>query len=100
MRALAVVLVLLSLACSKKPEPAKVGTDVGDINADTQNLQEASAAVNEVLRLADDCEAARPLFGEARRKLEEAGRNVRTTVGTVSLDALRSQLANVERNCP
>jgi hypothetical protein len=98
-RATAAVL-LSGLALGCQPEPAKVGTDVGRAAADTETLRVASAAVNEVLRLSHDCDAARPLIAEAKAKLQETEPHVRTTTGRATLEALRAQLANIETNCP
>jgi hypothetical protein len=82
-----------------KPESAQVGKDVGDATADTAVLRTASDAVNEVVRNAPDCEVARPLIPRANTSLDEAAKNVRTTTGRVTLDALRSQVKRVQEAC-
>ncbi|HEY7412844.1 MAG TPA: hypothetical protein VII13_19035 [Vicinamibacteria bacterium] len=89
---------LLAVAC--KQEPAQIGKDTANIAADAQTLRAAQTAVNDVLRAQSDCDAARPLIADAREALDEAGRRVRTAGGQATLDALRTQVANVDRVCP
>ena len=62
-------------------------------------LGDASAAVNEVIRVQDDCEAARPLIPAANAALETASERVRTVTGRTTLDGLKSQLRTIAQNC-
>lgn len=73
---------------------------MGDTAWDTQVLREASAAANDVVRNAADCEAARAIIPEAKVKLEAARPRLRTAAGRGSLDALRQQVGKVEELCP
>ena len=103
MRALvAVALVaLLGTACKEKELPKEgLGQDTADITADTSTLREAQGAVNEVIRNAGDCEAAKPHIAVAQSKLDDAARNIRTVSGRTTLEALQKQLRNVAENCP
>jgi hypothetical protein len=95
--------VLLAAACGGKKDepPAKdIGQQTADITADTQTLREANAAVNEVVRNATDCEAAKPAMAAADAKLDEVSPRVRTATGRQTLEALRSQVAKVKEVCP
>jgi hypothetical protein len=83
------------------PPPSKgLGDAMADTTWDTQVLREASAAANEVVRSAGDCEAVRPILAEAKAKLDEAAPRLRTAAGRTSLDALRKQVEKVEELCP
>jgi hypothetical protein len=98
--ALAVILgAAFGLGGCSKPESAQVGKDVGNVNADTATLRTASAAVNEVVRNAADCELARPLIPKANSSLDEAAKQIRTATGRATLDALRSQIRPVQEAC-
>jgi hypothetical protein len=87
---------------AKAPEDrAKdLGTAVGETAADTQALRVASDAVNSVVRNATDCEVAKPAIVEARTKLDEVDRALKTFTGKVTLDALRKQVDRVAEVCP
>lgn len=86
----------LSLAaCGGDP-----GKDAANVGSDTEVLREASAAVNEVVRQAGDCEAMRPGLEAARRSLDEAAQQIRTVTGQVTLDALRKRLDGLAEVCP
>ena len=76
-----------------------IGQQTADISSDTRVLGEAQAAVNDVLRVQDDCEAARPLIPKASTALDEAAGRVRTVTGRTTLDGLRSQLRAVAQSC-
>jgi CHASE3 domain sensor protein len=76
-----------------------IGQQTADITSDTRVLGEASAAVNEVIRVQDDCEAARPLIPKANAELEKASARVRTVTGRATLDSLKSQLRAISQNC-
>jgi hypothetical protein len=99
LRACVVILGAALLAGACKPESAQVGKDVGEASADTAVLKTASAAVNELLRVADDCEAARPELAKATAAVDEAARHLKTATGRATLDALRSQISKVQSAC-
>lgn len=100
-----VVLLAASVACGggppePTPPPARtLGEATADAAWDTQVLREASAASNEVVRNATDCDLARPIIGEARRKLNDAGTRVRTEAGRATLAALHKQVDRVADLC-
>jgi len=77
-----------------------IGQQTADISSDTRVLGEASAAVNDVLRVQDDCAAARPLIPNAKTALETASARVRTVTGRATLDSLKAQLRTIDVNCP
>jgi hypothetical protein len=77
-----------------------IGQQTADISSDTRVLGEASAAVNDVIRVQDDCDAARPLIPTANAALETASARIRTVTGKMTLDGLKSQLRNIAQNCP
>ena len=77
-----------------------IGDQTADITSDTRVLGDASAAVNAVLRVQDDCEQARPLLPAANDAVEKAAGQVRTPTGRTTLDGLRSQLRTIAQNCP
>ncbi len=76
-----------------------IGQQTADISSDTRVLGEASAAVNDVIRVQDDCELARPGIPKAQAALDEAAKRVRTIAGRASLDALRAQVRSLSQNC-
>lgn len=82
-------------ACGRDP-----GKDTANVVSDTEILREASAAVNEVVRQAGDCEAMKPGLEPARRSLDEAAGRVRTATGQATLDALRKRLDGLVEVCP
>jgi hypothetical protein len=102
LRHVALVAVLAFGACGKTEEPPKkdLGQQAADVAADTALMREASAAVNEVIRNATDCDAARAAIPAANAKLDEAERRVRTATGGTALDGLRQQVKRVEQLCP
>jgi hypothetical protein len=99
---LVLALAVLALGCDKKEDAAAkdIGQQTADITADTETLREANAAVNEVVRNAAECEAARPAVATANQKLDEAGGRVRTATGRQTLEALRVQVRRVSDLCP
>jgi hypothetical protein len=102
-RALAAVVLVaaLGIACKEKELPKEgLGQRTAEITADTSVLRDAQGAVNEVLRNAGDCDAARPHIAVARTKLSEAGAKIQTIAGRTTLDALQKQLNDVAQNCP
>lgn len=102
----AVLSALVVCGCGKAKggaEPEKksdLGTSAANVASDTALLREAQGAANEVLRNATDCDAARAALPEANRQLDEAAPKVRTPVGRQTLDALRTQVNTIARNCP
>jgi hypothetical protein len=89
----------LTCACGGSKEP-NIGEQAGAAIHDTQLMRAATAAVNEALANAADCEVAKPLVAQAQQKLDELEPQVATTTGRVALDALRSQLGRVAQACP
>ena len=77
-----------------------IGQQTADITSDTRVLADAQAAVNEVIRNQDDCEAARPAIPRANEELDKAAGLVRTTTGRTTLDGLRAQVRTIAQNCP
>jgi len=67
---------------------------------DEEILRKVGAAVNEVLRNASDCEAAKPLTTEAYQRIEDASREVTAPASRPTLDALKSQVDRVAQACP
>ena len=98
-----IVLVAVLAACGPVRQEEKrqrnIGDDTADIASDTRTLGEASAAVNEVIRVQDDCEQARPLVPKAQAALDEAGKRVRTIAGRASLDSMRAQVRGLAQAC-
>jgi hypothetical protein len=82
------------------PSPSGVGAQVKAIEMDTAALREANGVANEVIRMAGDCDAARPLIGPAQARLEEIGQRVKTSTGQQTLDALKKKVREVAENCP
>ena len=77
-----------------------IGQQTADISSDTRVLGEASGPVNDVIRVQDDCDAARPLIPKANAALETASARIRTVTGKATLDGLKSQLRTISQNCP
>ena len=105
MKARAWVLLAVALAgCGAvKDEESRqkdIGQQTADITSDTRVLGDASAAVNDVIRVQDDCDAARPLIPKAEAALRAATDRVRTVTGKTTLDGLKSQLRTIAQNCP
>jgi hypothetical protein len=95
---LMVALPWLAAGCEK--QESKVGKDAGNLVADTQVLEEAAAAANDVVRNASDCDAVKAALPETKRKLEDADKRVRTMTGRASLDSLKKQVTTVADACP
>jgi hypothetical protein len=87
-----------TVGCEKKE--SQFGKDAGNLVADTQVLEEAAAAANNVVRNASDCDAVKAALPETKRKLEEADKRVRTMTGRASLDSLKRQVTTVADACP
>jgi hypothetical protein len=98
-----VLVAVVAAACgavkNEEKRQRNIGDDTADIASDTRTLGEASAAVNEVIRVQDDCEQARPLVPKAQAALDEAGKRVRTVAGRASLDSLRAQVRGLSQAC-
>jgi hypothetical protein len=106
MRLHVAVAVLVASACGGRPAPTptpppvkSIGEATADIAWDTQVMREASDAANEVVRMAPDCDLARPLIAETRRKLNEAGTRLRTATAFATLAALHKQVDRVAELC-
>jgi len=102
-RSAAALLMVAALVagCKKaKDEPKDIGEQMRDVAADTQVMQDAQAAVNEVIRATSDCETAKPAIAAAIMKLDEAARHVRTAAANSTLDTLRKQVKQVQDLCP
>ena len=99
-----IVLAVAVAGCGAVKDEEKHQKDIGqqtaDISSDTRVLGDASAAVNEVIRVQDDCDAARPLIPAANAAVETASARVRTVTGKATLDGLKSQLRTIAQNCP
>jgi hypothetical protein len=96
-RALAVLVFspLLAVACENRREKA-----IQKINEDTEIIQKASAAVNEVIRNSTDCDTAKPLIPEAYKKIEEADKLVTAPATHATLGALKAQVDRIAQVCP
>ena len=97
---LAVALIGCGAVKDEESRQKDIGQQTADITSDTQVLGDASAAVNDLIRVQDDCEAARPLVPKANAALDTASARVRTVTGKATLDGLKSQLRNIDTNCP
>jgi len=107
----AVVLVcLLAWGCGRsETKPAQqppaqqqgsLGQQAGDTAHDTRVLQQATAAANEVIRAAGDCDAVKAALDGAQRALDAAAGEVRTATGRASLETLKRQVQEVAQACP
>src|SRR5688572_11277111 len=97
---LAVALVGCGAVKDEESRQKDIGQQTADISADTRVLGDASAAVNDVIRVQDDCDAAKPLIPKAEAALRTASDRVRTVTGRTTLDGLKSQLRTIAQNCP
>ncbi len=102
-RAWIVIAVAVLAACGgikqEEERQKSLGQQTADITSDTKTLEDASAAVNEVIRVQDDCEAAKPLIPRANAALETATARVRTVTGRTTLDGLRNQVRTIASAC-
>jgi len=92
------VLVLVAaatLACTDRRQEA-----IEQIDHDTEAIQEASGAVNAVIRSMTDCPTAKSLIPEARQRIEEARSVVKGPASRPTLDALEAQVDRVDQACP
>jgi len=97
MRQLLVVVLVgaAALACTDRRKEA-----IEQIDHDTEAIQKASGAVNEVIRNMTDCPTAKSLMPEARQRIEEARGEVKGPASRPTLDALEAQLDRVDQACP
>jgi hypothetical protein len=100
-----IVMALVLAACgigkpAPSPEPSGIGAQVKAMEQDTSLMREANAAASDVIRVAGDCDAARPLIPAANARLDEAQRKVQTATGKQTLEALRKKVREVAENCP
>jgi len=70
------------------------------IGSDEAILKKANGAVNEVIRNAADCEAAKPLLKEAYERIDEARSQVTLNASRQTLEALKVQVDRVAQVCP
>lgn len=70
------------------------------IGQDEAILKRVNGAVNEVIRNAADCEAAKPLLTEAYGRINEARAQVTLSASRQTLDALKVQVDRVAQVCP
>ena len=96
---LAVALAACGAVKQEEDRQKDIGQQTADITSDTQVLGEASAAVNDLIRVQDDCEAARPLVPKANAALEQATARVRTVTGRTTLDGLKNQVRTIANAC-
>jgi hypothetical protein len=82
------------LGCQEKQKAME------NLASDNDVVKAASAATNEVMRNATDCNAAKPLIPEAYRQIEEARKNAKASTSTVILDTLKQQVDRVAQLCP
>jgi hypothetical protein len=93
------VCVALGLGCSGQVgQPER--SQLGDAAADSQTMKEATAAAEEVVRAAGDCDAVKAAAPEALRKLDEIKSRVRTGAGQTAIDSLRKQVTDTAGACP
>jgi hypothetical protein len=89
------VLALLLTGCFKERE-----RQIKEVNQDEAILKAASAAANQVLRSATDCDAAKAALPEARQRVSEAFGKVKGEASAQTLRALDAQLKRVADACP
>lgn len=98
-----IVLAVALAGCGRvKDEESRqknIGQQTADISSDTRVLGDASAAVNDVIRVQDDCDAARPLIPKANAALETASARIRTVTGMATLDGLKNQIRTIANSC-
>jgi hypothetical protein len=87
-------LAVLAACTEKQTKPME------NLAHDQEIVRAASAAANEVVRNATDCETARPLIPEAYRKIDEAAGQVKAASSRQILDTLKTQVDRVSQLCP
>jgi hypothetical protein len=96
---------VLLVRCGKGGEPSAakpkqdLGAQTANIASDTAVLRDAQDAVNQVIRAGTDCDAVKPAYAEAIRRLDEATAKLRTPAGRATLDALRTQAGSIAHSC-
>ncbi|HJS57209.1 MAG TPA: hypothetical protein VKA01_03820 [Vicinamibacteria bacterium] len=88
--------VLAVVACKEKEKEGPLL----HIGQDRAVLQDVTAAVNEVIRNAADCDAAKAAMPEAERRLSEAYGKVKEPISQETLKVLAAQLKGVREACP
>jgi len=96
--ALIVLFATFAAAGCGSPQPER--SQLGDVAADSVTMKEATAAAEEVVRAAGDCDAVKAAQPEALRKLDEIKPRLRTGAGQTSLAALRKQVTDTAQACP
>lgn len=95
-RVLAAAVLALALGgCEDRRKKA-----IEKVGQDEELLRRVGAAVNEVVRNAADCEAAKPLMTEAYQRIEDARAEASVPASQATLDALESQVDRVAQACP
>ena len=89
-----VAVLAVCLGCQEKQKAME------NLAADNDVVKAASAAANEVVRNATDCNAAKPLIPEAYRQIDEARKNAKTSTSGTILDTLKQQVDRVAQLCP
>ncbi len=83
------------LACE---DPRK--KQIEQVGHDEALLKEVNGRVNEVIRNASDCDAAKPLMLEADQKIEEVRPQLSAPASGQTLEALKAQLDRIKQVCP
>ena len=89
------VLAVTALACE---DPRKKAIE--QVGHDEALLKEVNGKVNEVIRNAADCDAAKPLILEADQKIEEVRPQLSAPASGQTLDTLKAQLDRIKQVCP
>jgi hypothetical protein len=84
----------------EKPQPTGLAAQFDGTVNDMAVMRAATEASNKVVRNAGDCEVAKASLDDARAKLDEAFKKVKTTTGQASLQVLRQQVERVANACP
>lgn len=92
--------VLMGPMAGCQKDKGELGKDAANIVSDTNVLEEASGAANDVIRNAADCDAVKAVLPETNRKLQEAAGRIRTVAGRETLNALKTQVRNIASACP
>lgn len=86
----------LVCGCGDSPD---IGEQTGEAITDTRVMKEATAAANEVIRNATDCDTVKRVASDVYRRLDEAASRIQTTTGQTSIDSLRAQVKRVTDTC-
>ena len=89
-----VAVLVACLGCQEKQKAME------NLAADNDVVKAASAAANEVVRNATDCNAAKPLIPEAYRQIDEARTKAKAAASAQILDTLKQQVDRVAQLCP